>query len=130
MHFVTVRTHTASALGFVLFEPCEGLVETIEFAKLVDPRVSNDTDARRSTGQRNQPHPVALAHQVIRTQPTSRHFTSQCLPTLIIAPSVNLNGLVNAEPDGIDIVTEILGKIKFALQETRSTAGVNDPAST
>ena len=57
------------ALGFVAIEPCQRGVEGVQFG-LKGCRRSSETMPTlvRSLGQRDQPDPIALAHQVVGRQ--------------------------------------------------------------
>ena len=55
-------------LRFEVFQPFPRLVKCIDGVERMDPLISNDTDARRTGRQSNQPCPIAFSIQMIRAR--------------------------------------------------------------
>src|SRR5947209_5962088 len=101
-----------SALWLVLGKPRPRLGQSVEIAECVEGRVGDDADAGGSRRESDQPHPVALAHQVIGGhRPVS--LDEACLPEWVITPLADVDFGRDPQPDGIAVM--LVGALEFEL---------------
>ena len=90
-------------------------------------RVSDDADRMGTRSQRNQPHPIARADQMIGRTPALGWIASGA-PGLVRNPIIDAQALVDAKPHGVGIVAVGLLKTELALEQTRATGCIDKPA--
>ena len=88
--------------------------------------VGNDADARAAGPQRNQPRPVALAHQVVRAEPALTGWHPR-LPGRIPGPVVDFHSLLDAEPCGVGAVRHRSRQPELTPNQAAPAAGIDQP---
>ena len=111
-------------------QPSEHRVELADFLEWVEARVGAHADADRARRQRDQPHPVALAHQVVGAVLADPRLRRQSQPLGVRrTPLLEVEPAGEPEPGGVDVVAGIGGQPELALDQRGSPGGVDDPPS-
>ena len=118
--------HHRGALRLVLAQPVHRALEAVDAVERVHVAVGDDAEAGAAGAERDQPDPVAGAHQVIGAQPAQpvRHAR---LPCGIAGPVVHFHARADAKPAGVGAVSARPRQTELPLQQSRSTAGIDDP---
>src|SRR4051812_47412314 len=85
-----MRLRDRGALRLELAQPPQGALEPVHSREWMKRAVGDDAEAVAARAERNQPHPVADAHQMYRALPAQpgRHAPA---PRLIVGPVVDLH---------------------------------------
>ena len=113
--------------GLVALKPLHGFVERVHLLQRVQGRVGHDAHGVGSGGQRDEPDPVARAHQMVGGQP-ARLGVAALLPSGAVAPAVDGDVAFDTKPDGVAGVVVGFGQLLFAFDLSGAAAGVDHPA--
>src|SRR4051812_17751554 len=92
--------------------------------------VGDDADRDRPGGERDEPHPVAAATDVVGTEhaePTLLHAVEE-LVVVRVGPVLDVDAAAEPEPRRVDVVAVFLLQPELLLEEERPTGCVDDPA--
>ena len=126
---ILVTLHDPGALRLELAQPVERALEPIQPREGMQIAVCHDADARAPRSKRDEPHPVAAAHQVVRTEPALTARDSPA-PLGIVTPIVDLDALGDSEPTRVRAVVGRSCQTKLAANRACAAGGVHDPSRT
>src|SRR6266480_565698 len=116
-------------LRLVLPQPREQLVEFVDLLERVVAGIRANPDADRSRRERDQPHPVTLAEQVIGAELPDPRFLHVADPAgVVAAPILEIQSAAEPEPGRVDVVPAIGAEAKLALEKRGPAGRVHHPA--
>ncbi len=124
---VAILLGHARALRLVDAEPFDGLLEPIQCVVRVQRGIADDPEARAAGAERNQPHPIAHAHQMIGAVP-ARLVGHAGRPRPVGNPVVEPHTALDAPPARVGQVRDLAGQPQAAAHQAGAAAGVDEPA--
>ena len=122
-----MRLDDLRALRLELPQPVHGALEPVDAAERVHVAVGDDAEAGAAGSERDQPHPVAHAHQVVRALPAEpRRRRAPARPDR--STSRRCGRASSRATSGVGAVRARADEPELALQQPGPAAGVDDPA--
>ena len=116
-------------LRFVTVDPVERAVESVDLLVRVEAWVGDDADRDRPRGERDQPDPVPLAHEVVRAELADAALLHAVEPALVVrSPLLDIEAAGESEPGRVDVVVDVLLESELALDDLRPAACVDHPS--
>src|SRR5262249_1398459 len=89
--------------------------------------IGDDSDTDRIRGQRDEPHPVALTHQMVGRQTTKVAVGYALLPVRLVRPFGDVYRAVDAKPHRVHVVAVRFLQPQLALKDRSPAGGIYHP---
>ncbi len=126
-HGIAVRSEFPRQRRLMDLHPREHALETVERLDGMHRRIGHDADRMRARRQRDQPHPVAGAAQVVGGSPAFLRI-AQSAPRRIGAPLIKVQARLDARPRRADAVAVGFVQAQLPAQQAGPTGGIDQPA--
>jgi hypothetical protein len=131
LDLVTPAVERIAELGLVLTNPVQRPVQGVDSLEGVEAGVGDDPDRNRPRRERDQPHPVALSHQVggaeMTDPPLAVDDAIEELLVVVVHPLFVVQAAGQPEPGGVHVVPVFLLQAELALERERPARRVHHP---
>jgi hypothetical protein len=115
------------ALRLELPQPCHGTLKPVDAGERVNVAVGHDAEAGASGSERDEPDPIADAHEMVGALPAQARCDS-CPPRRVARPVVDADPRAHAPPCGVGAVSARADQPELSFEQPRPATGVDHPA--